>query len=75
MVKKANSNLTINTAVRKDTQVQTIINLSRVISVPVTYMLNGKKVSLMLPPSSREELPEGAKVLTSSEYLKVLQSN
>ena len=74
MVKKANSNLTINTAVKKDTKVETVINLSRVISVPVTYMLNGKKVSLMLSPSTREVLPEGAKLLTNSEYLKVVQS-
>ena len=74
MVKKANSNLTINTAVKKDTKVETVINLSRVISVPVTYMLNGKKVSLMLSPSTKEVLPKGAKLLTNSEYLKVVQS-
>lgn len=72
MVKKASNNLTINTATKKEAKKQIILNLSRVISVPITYMLEGKKVSMMIAPTTKEILPEGAQLLTNSEYLKVL---
>lgn len=73
MVKKKTNtdNLTVNTATKK-TVAKSIVNTSRIISVPVTYELAGQQVSLMLPPGGRQPLPEGAICNTTSNFVKVV---
>lgn len=71
MVKKSNDNRIINTATVKAEKI-TVVNLSKVISVPVSYSLNGKKINFMLSPSTRQELPSDARVMTESEYIRVI---
>lgn len=72
MVKKLKENLQVETAVKKDKK-QTIINLSRDISVPVSYEVYGIKETFMLPACSRQTLPQEAKIITHSNLIKVVQ--
>ena len=72
MVKKAKTNLEVNTAVKKTESVE-VINLSRIISVPVTYELGGKSETFILPQGGRQQLPAGAVNKTVSKFIKVVK--
>jgi len=77
MVKKAKetNKLTMNTATKKkeaQSFAGTIVNTSRLISVPVEYELAGRVVSFILPCGARQPLPQGAKLITNSQFVKVV---
>ena len=74
MVKKSKTtdSLTINTAVKKTVESKTIVNLSRILSIPVEYVVNGQRTTFMLPPVSRQVIPGEAEVLTQHKELKVV---
>ena len=72
MVKKTKTSLQMNTAVKKVKSIE-VINLSKIISVPVSYELKGKIETFILPQGGRQTLPEGAINKTVSKFIKVVE--